>query len=77
MNYIIASDIPNRIRIRLGRYAFTKEEGYSLIRHISSMTGVNKVDVNSSNGSILVKCDCGFDRNAFFYYINSLSRDTL
>lgn len=53
MKYQIVYDRPGRIRLRLGRYAFTRKQGYAIEESLKKNTWVQAVETNSANGSIL------------------------
>lgn len=57
MNFSIGTRFPGRLRVRLGRTVFTKEQGIGLSNSIFSFKGVEKVLVSPSNGSILIVYD--------------------
>ncbi len=50
----IIYDQCGRLRLRFGKYAFTKEQGYSISSLLSSIEGVERVTSTHSNGGILV-----------------------
>lgn len=57
MKFNIICDRPGRLRVRSGRYAFTKEQGYGLEELLCGIEGVSSVCANSANGGVLVLYD--------------------
>ncbi len=57
MKFQILSNGLGRLRIRLGKYSFTKEEGYGVSALLLEQNGVKEVFVNHKNGSILIQYD--------------------
>lgn len=58
MKFKIVYDRNNLIRVRLGKKAFTPEQGYGLSRLLSQKEGIQTVKVSSANGSIFIKYSC-------------------
>lgn len=54
MNFQIISNSSGRLRIRLGKYVFTKNQGYGIADLLLELDGVHSVYTNYKNGSILV-----------------------
>ena len=54
MKYLIIYDKPGRIRVRMGQYAFTREQGYGIENLLSREKGICSVETSSSNGGILI-----------------------
>lgn len=54
MQYTIIHDLPGRMRIRGGMYAFTREESVSLEEYLETIPYVCNVSANHKNGSILI-----------------------
>ena len=55
MKYQIVCDQSNRLRIRFGKYIFTKEQCYTLDEMLLCIDGVTLANANSVNGSILIE----------------------
>ncbi len=58
MKFKIVYDKDDLIRVRLGKNAFTTEQGYGLSRLLSEKEGIQTVKVSSVNGSIFIKYAC-------------------
>lgn len=58
MKFKIVYDRKDLIRVRLGKNAFTPEQGYGLSRLLSQKEGIQTVKVSSANGSIFIKYSC-------------------
>lgn len=54
MKYAIQYDQPGRLRLRMGQYAFSEEEGWGIADLLCQQEGVTKVRTCSQNGSILI-----------------------
>ncbi len=54
MDYKIGSDMPGRIRLRCGKYAFSKEDSFLITHHLSKLHYVDSVKVSYLSGSILI-----------------------
>ena len=54
MQYTIIHELPGRMRIRGGMYAFTREESVSLEEYLETIPYVCNVSANHKNGSILI-----------------------
>lgn len=52
--YQIIYDQCGRLRLRFGKYAFTKEQGYGISSLLSSVEGVESVTSTASNGGLLI-----------------------
>jgi len=76
MKYIIASDFPGRIRVRCGKYAFTKEEGSAIAEHLAGLPWVEEVKASYLSGGILMYYNKGF-RKDVLKAISNLSLRTL
>jgi len=76
MKYIIASDFPGRIRVRCGKYAFTKEEGSAITEHLAGLPWVEEVKASYLSGGILMYYNKGF-RKDVLKAISNLSLRTL
>ncbi len=54
MRYKVVYDKPGRLRLRFGKYAFTKEQGYGIAQLLQGVLGVKRVIVHTSNGGVLI-----------------------
>lgn len=63
MRYKIASDIPGRIRVRTGKYAFDLPESCAIADYLTDLPFVYTVKVSSLSGSVLVTYEKGFREN--------------
>ncbi len=54
MRYAIQYDQPGRLRLRMGQYAFSEEEGWGIAHLLCQQTGVTQVRTCSQNGSVLI-----------------------
>lgn len=63
MKFKIVYDKPCRIRFRCGGYAFDKSLEYSIYKKITNAPFVNKAEIRSENGGILVYYKEGFRQN--------------
>lgn len=50
---IVYDNNKNTIRLRVGKYAFSKQQGYGLSKTLSEK--IDEVKVSSTNGSIYIK----------------------
>ena len=76
MNFKIVYDKPCRIRFRCGRFAFDKTLEYSIYKHITSEGYIEKAEIHSENGGILVYYKKGF-RNKVISLISEIHPDRL
>ncbi|WP_317854214.1 heavy metal translocating P-type ATPase [Chakrabartyella piscis] len=53
MNFKIVCDELNRLRLRFGKYAFSKEQGYSITNLLMEIEGITMAQTNTANGSVL------------------------
>lgn len=65
MKYAICYDGPGRLRLRLGQYAFSEEEGWGIASLLRQKIGVERVRTCAQNGSILI------------YYGKDIAKETL
>ena len=63
MKYQIVCDHPGRLRVRFGKYIFTKEQSYGLSDLIIALPGVKSVFVNVVNGSVLIEYESDITRD--------------
>ncbi len=73
MRYEIICDQPNRLRLRFGKYVFTKEQCYGISDMLLSLTGVTFVKVNCRNGSVLIEYDRKDVKEVILTHFSSLS----
>ena len=59
MKYEIKSDIPGRMRIRYGRYAFDPEYEYAIKDYFEKISVVQKADASYLTGSVLIMYSIG------------------
>ncbi|MBE7009842.1 MAG: heavy metal translocating P-type ATPase, partial [Ruminococcaceae bacterium] len=76
MKYEIVYDKPGRLRIRLGLYAFTKEEGYGIEAMLGKLSGVSQVESTSANGGLLIRYEEG-SRAEILSLVGRLDRSNL
>ena len=55
MKYQVICDKPHRLRLRFGKYIFTKEQCYGISDLLLSFSGVLSVTANAVNGSVLIE----------------------
>ncbi|MFV0440114.1 MAG: heavy metal translocating P-type ATPase [Lachnospirales bacterium] len=72
MNYTIVCNQPNRLRIRFGKYIFTKEQCYGLCDMLLSFDDIYSVDANVKNGSLLVEYKTTNAKNKVLDYFANL-----
>lgn len=77
MNYQIVWDDDNRLRVRLGKYSFTKEQGYGISNRLLAMDGVASVQTNHVNGSVLVQYQGDDCKQAVLQQLTALRVDEL
>jgi len=75
MKFKIVYDKKDLIRVRLGRNAFTPEQGYGLSRLLSQKEGIQTVKVSSANGSIFIKYAC--DKLQVLKYLANIKKSDL
>lgn len=71
MRYRIASDIPGRLSLRCGRYAFDDAEARGIAVMLMSIEGVSHAEAHELDGCILVECRDDV-RKIVFEAINAL-----
>ncbi|MDR1158241.1 MAG: heavy metal translocating P-type ATPase [Oscillospiraceae bacterium] len=54
MTYTVASDIPGRLRVRFGRYAFSEAQGCALEETLTKIRGVLSARAGYRTGSLLI-----------------------
>lgn len=65
MNFQIVCNTFGRLRIRLGKYSFSKQQGYAIGELFLELDGILKVYTNHKNGSILI------------HYSNNITNDKI
>ena len=75
MEFKIVLDRGNILRVRAGKNAFTKEQGYGLTRFLSEKKGIKTVKVSSVNGSIYLKYTC--TKSQVINYLSNIKRSDL
>ena len=75
MKFKIVYDRGNILRVRAGKNAFTKEQGYGLTRFLSEKKGIKTVKVSSVNGSIYLKYNC--KKTQVINYLSNIKRSDL
>lgn len=76
MKYQIIYDQPGRLRLRMGKYSFTREQGYGIARLLEKFPGVRQVESSSVNGGLLI-CYEGDQREGLLRAVRSLDRNAL
>lgn len=77
MKYKIVYDKGTRLRVRSGKFAFTKEEGYGLREFLLNYDFIDYVKTAYRNGSILIFYDDISNRNNVLNILNSIGLDDL
>ncbi len=72
MKYHIVCDRPARLRIRFGKYIITKEQSYGISELLLSLSGVENVEANEINGSVLIKYSNEDVRNRILSKLSAL-----
>lgn len=72
---IVYDNNKNIIRLRAGKYAFSKEQGYGLSKTLSEKKGIEEVKVSSINGSIYIKYSC--NKIKILKYLSNMKRSDL
>ena len=76
MKYQIIYDRPGRLRVRMGKYVFTKEQGYGIENLLRSERGICSAEASSCNGGVLI-CYTGNIRQAVLQVLDELDRKNL
>lgn len=77
MLYKIVYDKNTRLRVRAGKYAFTKEEGYGLSELLCEYDFIDEVTTSHKNGSILIKYNDIKKRNDILLILKSITKNDL
>lgn len=73
MKFKIICDSPCRLRLRFGKYVFTKEQCFGLTGLLLSFDGVESVYTNHQNGSVLIAYKGEEARSAVLNKLGSMS----
>ena len=76
MKYQIIYDRPGKLRLRMGKYAFSREQGYGIAGMLRRFPGVVSATVSYNNGGILIYYE-GSCREALFQWVENLKRTEL
>ena len=78
MKYQVMYDNGNRLRVRSGQWAFTKEEGYGLASLLLNQSFIHEVYTSHRNGSITVYYDGDIEnKQKIFDFLKSITIDDL
>ena len=78
MKYEVMYDNAPRLRVRAGKWAFTKEEGYGLASLLLDQSFIHDVFTSHRNGSILIYYDGSIEnKQKIFDILNSITIDDL
>ena len=78
MKYQVMYDNGNRLRVRSGQWAFTKEEGYGLASLLLNQSFIHEVYTSHRNGSITVYYDGDIEsKQKIFDILKSITIDDL
>ena len=77
MIYDIVYDKGTRLRVRVGKYAFTKAETYGLTETLLEYDFIDEVHVSHRNGSILIHYNDVRKRSEILHILDKISQDDL
>lgn len=77
MIYKIVYDKNTRLRVRVGRDIFTKEEGYGLTETLSQYDFIDEVKISHKNGSILILYNDINKKEDILRILDKISKDDL
>ena len=77
MKYQIMYDKGARLRVRSGKDAFTKEEGYGLAASLREHCFIKEVSTSHRNGSILIVYDDVKNKDRVLSILNNIRRSDL
>ena len=78
MKYKVMYDKGSRLRVRSGKWAFTKEEGYGIASLLLDQSFIHEVFTSHRNGSILVYYDGDIEsRKKIFDILDNITLDDL
>ncbi len=72
MNYNLIYNTKNRIRLRFGKYAITKEQGFELKALLLELPGVKSVTTNHLNGGVLILHNDNTSKDDVFNKLDNL-----
>ncbi len=73
MKYKIVCNQPGRLRLRFGKYIFTKGQCYSLQEQLLAFTGVVQAYINEKNGSVLLEFSTELEKQTVLDMFTKLS----
>ncbi len=73
MKYKIAYDNNTRLRVRAGKYAFTKEEGYSIASVLEQNDFIKEVTTSPRNGSLIIHYYYPSQKNKVLNALNAIT----
>lgn len=76
MKYQIVYDKPGKLRVRMGKYAFSREQGFGIASMLRKIPGVFSVSAFPANGGILVYYGGG-QRDNLLEQLSGLDRNSL
>ncbi|MDO5823400.1 heavy metal translocating P-type ATPase [Methanobrevibacter sp.] len=78
MKYKVMHDSRSRLRVRSGKWAFTKKEGYGLASVLLQQDFIHDVFTSHRNGSIIIYYDEGNEnKESIFDILNNITLDDL
>ena len=77
MIYDIVYDKGTRLRVRAGKYAFTKEETYGLAETLLEYDFIDEVHISHRNGSILIYYNDAKKKAEILHILDKLSQEDL
>lgn len=77
MIYKIVYDKNTRLRVRVGRDIFTREEGYGLFETLSKYDFIDEVSISHKNGSILILYNDVNKKAEILKILDKISKDDL
>jgi len=69
-------DQPGRLRVRMGKHVFTKEQGYGIEQLAKPFSAIWDIETNPINGGILIHYE-STARNEIFNFLATLKRETI
>ena len=78
MKYQVMHDNGTRLRVRAGKWAFTKKEGYGIASLLLNQNFIHEVFTSHRNGSIIIYYDEGQEnKSKIFKLLNEITLDDL
>ena len=77
MIYDIVYDKGTRLRVRAGKYAFTREESYGLAETLLDYEYIDEVRISHRNGSILIFYNDISKKSEILHFLDKISQDDL